>query len=157
MMIRSAEFSPCGDYRYTLTRTWRPGPRVCWILLNPSTADAEHDDPTNVRGINFSKRWNYGTCVFVNLFAYRATKPRKMYAAAEPVGELNDSFILIEAKRADLVVVGWGNGGGHRRRDVAVLDLITCAGVKPFHLGMTKQRQPRHPLFLLKTTALVPW
>ena len=36
--------SPCGTYRHQLTRRWSAGPTCGFIMLNPSTADAEHDE-----------------------------------------------------------------------------------------------------------------
>jgi len=157
-MIRKAEFSACGNYRYTLTRQWGFGGTVCWILLNPSTADAQRDDPTNRRGINFSKAWGYGGCVFVNLFAYRATDPKVMLAAEQPVGTENDAYIVSEANAADLVVIGWGNHGAHRRRDVHVLRMLENeVRWEPECLGVTNKDQPKHPLYLSKYTKLEPW
>lgn len=75
-MERAAEFSGCGRYRYSLRRRWADGgPPACWIMLNPSTADAEKDAPTIRRCIGFSKAWGHNALVVVNLFALRSTDP----------------------------------------------------------------------------------
>lgn len=44
---RTAVLSPCGRYRYRLDDPVDGGPRgrVVWVMLNPSKADAETDDP----------------------------------------------------------------------------------------------------------------
>ncbi len=52
--------------------------KLCDVLgLNPSTADETEDDPTIRRCINFAKTWGYGGLCMTNLFAYRATQPRR--------------------------------------------------------------------------------
>ena len=43
---KGAELSPDGVYRYTLTREWEDGRCVCWLMFNPSTADATLNDAT---------------------------------------------------------------------------------------------------------------
>src|SRR5262245_13227298 len=107
----SAELSPCGRYRYALTRTWGdPKKVVCWVMLNPSTADADQDDPTIRRCLGFSRAWGAGGLVVVNLFALRATDPDQLRIAADPVGPDNDSH-LSTAAFGRLVVAAWGARG----------------------------------------------
>jgi len=66
-------------YRYTLSRTWDASlPKMLTILLNPSTADQNHADPTNARGEVRAREYGYGTNIFVNLFAFRSPSPKVM-------------------------------------------------------------------------------
>src|SRR5437868_12651695 len=71
----SAVISPCGKFRYRLTRQWGEGAALPFVMLNPSTADAEQDDPTIRKCVGFAKRMGYDGIEVVNLYAYRATKP----------------------------------------------------------------------------------
>jgi len=74
-----------GDYRYHLWRTWdETRPRLLWVMLNPSTADGETDDPTVRRCIGFSKGWGYGSIEIVNLFAYRPPPFARSLAGVRP-------------------------------------------------------------------------
>jgi hypothetical protein len=55
-MIRTAVISEDGVYRYVLYREWDVQlPTILFIMLNPSTADGDSDDPTIRRVINFAK------------------------------------------------------------------------------------------------------
>ena len=56
-----------------LGRRWCEGSLVAFVLLNPSTADEEGDDPTIRRCIGFAQRHGFGGLEAVNLYAYRAT------------------------------------------------------------------------------------
>lgn len=162
MNYPGASMSSCGLYRYALWRDWsmggdlfsgKKGRRVCWIMLNPSTADAETDDPTIRRCIGFSKAWGYDGMLVVNLFAYRATKPADMLAADDPVGPENDKIIQ-EAARSSLtalVVCAWGANAPEDRAAHA-LRLIREAGATPHALRLTKSDAPAHPLYLPKTS-----
>src|SRR5689334_20041621 len=74
-IVKSAVLSPCGLYRYRLTRRWGDGPALLFVMLNPSTADATEDDPTIRRCTGFAKREGMPAIEVVNLFAWRATDP----------------------------------------------------------------------------------
>lgn len=150
---RSADFSPCETYRYTLIREWDDSlPRLLFVLLNPSTADAVNDDPTNRRGMGFARQWGYGSCVFVNLFAYRTPNPDEMKLAADPVGSNNDTFILAQAYASETIVAAWGSHGPHRGRSFEVRRLLK--NFKLYCLGKTNAGEPKHPLYLAAKTKL---
>lgn len=153
---RYAEFSPCATWRYTLIRKWDDSkPRLLFVLLNPSTADAVKDDPTNRRGIGFARRWGFGSVVFVNLFAFRTPDPKQMKAAKEPVGPENDAYILREAKLAKCIVAAWGNDGSFKSRAFDVRKLL-----KNFELsclGTNMNGEPKHPLYLSNATVPGPF
>lgn len=149
-----AVFSPDRVYRYQLWREFdltNPA-YVQFIGLNPSTADETRDDPTIRRCIDFAKRWGYGALCMTNLFAFRATEPDNMKAAAEPVGVDNDKHLLSIASGAGLIVAGWGVHGAHLARDAEVLRMFT-AHMLPVHcMGRTREGRPKHPLYILATT-----
>lgn len=86
----AAGLSPCGLYRFWLTRCWAPAkPCALFIMLNPSTADHEQDDATIRKCIGFARRWGMGSIRVANLFAYRATKPDDLKRADNPIGGLS--------------------------------------------------------------------
>lgn len=153
---RDALFSECRRYRYTLERYWcSEKPLVLFILLNPSTADAERDDPTSRRGMGFARMWGFEACVFVNAFAYRSTNPREMKRVIDPIGPENDRIILEWCDRADMIVAAWGNHGVHRGRDIEMMKLLRGYPVHAF--GATRLDQPRHILYLPRDARTERW
>lgn len=145
---RGAEFSDCETYRYRLWRTWDSRkPPLVFCMLNPSTADAEQDDPTVARCSERARRLGYGGLEVVNLFALRSTDPKALYGHADPVGPKNDSAILSAAERGN-VVCAWGNHGKLQGRDKAVLALLRAAGLPALALKVSKDGHPSHPLYL---------
>lgn len=150
VMIRTAVFSGDDRYRYSLGRVWEPGaPSSCWIMLNPSIADAEQDDPTIRRCVGFARSWGHGSIVVVNLFAMIATYPVYLDRAADPIGPLNDETI-IQAVTGRRVICAWGNcsqriGCNRIHKLRALLEQTRTTG---FCLGFTKFGNPSHPLYL---------
>jgi len=123
---------------------------VAFLGLNPSTADETQDDPTVRRCLGYAKQWGYGRMVMLNIFAFRATDPRVMKAAPDPVGPENDRYLLEASRRAHLVVAAWGNHGAFRGRSKRVVEMLRQAGVELRCLKLTGQGEPGHPLYLPK-------
>ena len=146
-MTGGAAFSRDGRYRYRLWRRWdRSRPTIAFCMLNPSTADASRDDPTIRRCIRFARDWGYGSIEVVNIFALRATDPRVLRSARDPVGPRNDAFMLRAADRQP-VVIAWGVLGALRDREAEALTLFGPR-TRLLALGRTRFGAPRHPLYL---------
>lgn len=125
---RSADFSSCRTWRYTLIREWDDQkPRLLFVLLNPSTADAEKDDPTNRRGIGFASRWGFGSVVFVNLFAIRSPDSKTIKQVSDPIGPENDHYIERESSRANKIICAWGVQGSQSRSPEASSQADLCS------------------------------
>ena len=150
---RSAVISPCGRYRYRLDRRWADGPSIAWIMLNPSTADSNTDDPTIRRIRAFSRAWGFGALTAVNLYAWRATDPRDLWQAPDPIGPENDAY-LVEACAESDVIAAWG-ANARPGRIAEVLALPGMARVQA--LEVTKAGQPKHPLYLRGDLTPRPW
>jgi len=152
----SAYFSDCGNYRYRLSRTLAgsDGPLLL-IGLNPSTADATHNDPTIRRCMGFARTWGHRELVVANLFSFRATKPKDLKAATTPIGPETNALLLREAQRASRILVAWGMHGGFMQRDQAVLELLSDFPL--YCLGKTKAGFPRHPLYIRADAQPMPY
>jgi hypothetical protein len=151
--MSGAVFSTDEAHRYVLWRTWEPRlPTMVVIGLNPSTATEVEDDPTIRRCIQFAKREGCGRYIMLNLFAFRATQPEVMRAAADPVGPYNDRVLrTIASRNLGPVVAAWGVHGAFQGRGETVTKMLP--GLLAF--GTTKDGHPKHPLYLKASTPLV--
>jgi hypothetical protein len=157
-MISDATISPCGLYRYTLSRIVAGGDkRILFVGLNPSTADASLDDPTIRRMKAFAAQMGGGLLLVGNLFAYRATEPKELWRLPKDVaiGPENDAHLARLAQQADVVIAAWGSAADRTPRGGTVLGIL-----KKYHrgavqcLGRTQNGWPKHPLYLKKDTQL---
>lgn len=153
-----ADISDDGLYRYSLWRYWdKTLPKALIIGLNPSTADADLDDPTIRREVDFAKGWGCGGLIKVNLFAFRATDPETMRRAEDPVGP--DNFNAIEDTLLDFrfkhIVCAWGSHGNFGRQNQRMRDFLHPEPLECF--GLTAMGHPQHPLYLKRDTPLVPY
>lgn len=155
-MKKHATMSECGKFRYRLWRKWGEGSPLLFIMLNPSTADAEVDDPTIRRCLKFAQAHAFGELEVVNLFAYRATDPQDLKRAGYPVGPDNDAYIEAAADAA-AVCVAWGSHAAGLERPDMVLQQLRALGVKPQCLRITRGGYPQHPLMLPSSCRLMPF
>ena len=154
-MLPKAILSDDRLYRYILTRTWDiTKPYIIFVGLNPSTADETDDDNTIKKLMRYAKRWGYGGIIMTNIFAFRATEPKDMKKAEDPIGPDNDRYLanMLSSGVATTVVAMWGNHGVYKGREERVRQLLNemefkgYISVKCFEIS--KQGQPKHPLFL---------
>lgn len=158
-ITKCAELDPTKTYRWYLGREWNKwGHRILFIMLNPSTADDQIDDATIRKCIGFAQRWGFGGITVANLFAYRATDPKELKKAADPVGKANDDWLLSLSgglSEGKTIVAAWGVHGAFKDRDQKVAGLLKDK--KLFCLGTTKDGHPKHPLYIPYGTELKLW
>jgi hypothetical protein len=148
-----------GNYRWWLLRWWRAGPHVCWIMLNPSTADDRKNDPTMREVIYFTRLWGYAGLTVVNLYPFRSPNPAACRRWADWTNNGPDYYardalmrnldiVAERAREATLVVVAWGATAWD---DDWIEHLVEeVQSVEPFPtlhcLGRSASGAPKHPM-----------
>jgi len=169
----AAVFGGPGDcYRYSLRRSWdmplireggldapAAGAMVNFVMMNPSTADEQVNDPTVKRCQDYARRWGYSGLIVTNTFAYRATDQLRLAEVEDPVGPENDEWILREAKSAALVVMAYGAPKVRKlqRRGYYVANMLRGAGILPHVFRLGADGAPVHPLYQRADAVLLPW
>jgi hypothetical protein len=133
-------------------------------MLNPSDANADENDATLRRCLNFAARsaadrgWADHRLAVVNLYGYVTKSPAKLRTAGYALCPVNDRLVLETCKAADLVICGWGKHGTRGKRGEHVRRRLQNHRVRLFHLGpLNKDGTPKHPNRLPDTTPLVEW
>ncbi len=159
-------FSDDGLRRAVLWRIWDVNlPLVNWLMLNPSDAKPDRDDPTVGKTTGFVERWSRpslfgppivcsGGSVITNLYTIKDPDPSVLRTCADPVGPGADQFILDAARNAAMVVCAWGADPFAIARAAQVVAMLRAAGVPLYALRVNKGGAPAHPLYLPYT--LVP-
>lgn len=154
--VGHALYSRCMNYRYALLRVWDTSrPIYGAIMLNPSTATEYVLDPTVTRVLTRVRSelhegdglCAYGGMLVMNIFAFRATDPKDMRAAKDPIGRENNNVIKALAYRCKQVLCGWGSHGSFRERGKHAEELLRSMHIKPLIIAMTKCGNPVHPLY----------
>lgn len=157
-IARAAVISTCGRYRYRLSRVWdETQAALPFVMLNPSIADANIDDPTIRRCIGFARREGCGGIEVANLYAFRATDPDELWRQLDPEGPDNIEHLrniaLASVAYGVPIICGWGAKGGNSNRPIHVMQQ---AGATLVCLGRTKEGKPRHPLYVRGDQPLEP-
>ena len=153
-IARGAAISTCGLYRYQLWRYWGSGDAMVWIMLNPSTADRDVDDPTIRRCMAFAKREGFDGIEVLNLYGLRATKPAHLLDHPDPEGPDNYKHWtrVLGYPWIKMVVAAWGASAPKGCPPSRALKGRYMEGW--LTLGVTAEGHPRHPLYVKSDTPL---
>lgn len=176
-MKRDARLSPCGNYRWVLTRSWGEGPELLIVMFNPSSADASKDDPTVTLLCQIARRNLFGSLAVVNAIPLRSSKPADAIAMTQwdrfpedwhARDRLQDNVgvIVDRVSRAGAVLLAWGALAArcsdwidHVREEI---DAALPTGSEIYCLGQTASGHPKHPMArgrhkVPKDASLIPW
>lgn len=153
--VDRAEYSSDNVYRWSYERRWAPGGTLCWVGLNPGTGDRDSGPrPTLRKVVGWARREGCSAVTVVNLFSYRSTDPKALRRQdVDIVGERTDDTILSVAADAQVILVAWGGDKIVRRRSAGVINMLD----EPVCVGVTKNGEPRHPLFVPTSTQFTPY
>jgi hypothetical protein len=155
----SATFSDCMRYRYRLSRIWLPHkPKVCFVMLNPSTANHDILDPTVTRCKKRAQKLGYGGLEVVNIFALRSTDPKELYKVSDPVGPENFASISEALSECAIAICAWGSHGNLLNVGSIIKDCINqFFPGKSHYLKLNSDGSPAHPLYLPYSLQPVLW
>ena len=157
-----AAFSEDGRFRYWLSREWGfrqfsdgREPFALFIGMNPSTAEADVDDPTVRKEMGLTRRLGLDRYVKVNVMDYRATSPKALLMpGVTPCSDANRPAIRHFAERASTIIMCYGKLHKKLRR-YGMLVEMDLRGYKLWCLGRNDDGSPKHPLYLKSDTELV--
>ena len=89
---------------------------LTFILLNPSTADENDDDPATNKCVEIANDHEFGRVEIVNLFSAINSSSDELTELNDPLRSENDEYIMEACERADKIVCGWGNDGQYMNR-----------------------------------------
>ena len=140
---KNAIFSEDGKHRFILTRTWDEDKDILGIImLNPSKADYEIDDPTIKTLVNFVNCWGYGGIIVGNLYSYISPDSKNVLDLPINIRTKpeNETYVLNELiLKSKKVVYAWGNGQHEP-------EWLKCIISKPYVIETSNYNIPKHPL-----------
>lgn len=151
-----AQFSDCKEYRYMLWRIWNPKkPKALIIGLNPSTANARHDDPTIRRLKTLMRKIGYGGFYMCNLYPQITPFPKNLNLERN-YSQLIENRAIIKglAEKVNIIIFAWG-AFPEAELEGDYLSLIFAH--KAWCFGHNQNGSPKHPLYLSNRTKLIKY
>jgi len=146
MMQRSADMVE--GYRFKLSRIWEPTKdKILFIMINPSTANANEDDRTIKALLEITKKWRgYGGFYVGNLYPHITPRPADLRCIAFPpdIRLKNEKSIEEMASECSIVIYAWGTKGpDEKQREPEwlrkIMDRDVCC------IGLSVKGVPKHP------------
>ena len=69
----------------------------------------------------------------------------------------NNEILKNSIKWSDKIICSWGRFGFLKERDLEIIQLIKKYKTPTFHLGLTKNNQPKHLLYISYNKILTKW
>ncbi|RZO99526.1 MAG: DUF1643 domain-containing protein [Flavobacteriales bacterium] len=148
IILRKAKFSIDKKHRYELSRHWDLSKSdILFIMLNPSIANEDIDDPTIKRLISFTREFKHGGFFVANLFTY-ITPYSKTLDTSIGLTKLNLKTIKNLVNKVDEVIYAWGNS---IKEPQELKNLVK----NPKCFGKNLNGTPKHPLYLSSNSKLI--
>ena len=155
-MNKGAFFTPDGLHRTCLWRIWDTDKNlVVYIGLNPSTANANKNDPTITRLIQLTKDNGYGGFYMHNLFTLISSKPKALYGKAreEVIHPDHEGVFEHNLARVKTVVFCWSTIADRKELHWRALEIMERFP-NALCFGRNQNGSPKHPLYLPSDTKL---
>ena len=147
-ILRKAKFSIDKTHRYELSRHWDLSKSdILFIMLNPSIANEDIDEPTIKRLISFTREFKHGGFFVANLFTY-ITPYSKTLDTSIGLTKLNLKTIKNLVNKVDEVIYAWGNS---IKEPQELKNLVK----NPKCFGKNLNGTPKHPLYLSSNSKLI--
>lgn len=155
-ILRAADVE--GPFRWTLTRKWSERPMMACVGCNPSYANAERDDPTMWRVMNFAHSWGYGGVVMLNVHPFVTPKITALKEWVNTSGldrldvasamSRNAAVVATVLDGSALAVAAWGNlVAPHVAQNFAGwIEEARGREVGWWCMGTTNSGAPKHPM-----------
>ena len=146
-MKRYAEVSD--GYRYKLSRIWEPTKnKILFIMINPSTANANEDDKTIKTLLEITKKWpDYGGFYVGNLYPHITPRPAELRNIKYPddIRARNEKSIEEMASDSTIIIYAWGTKGpDERQKEPEWLRKRMNRDI--YVIGLSVKGVPKHPL-----------